>query len=76
MASLADLVAYIKKAIPRNMALTGKFQVATTSPFTVYIDGSATAIPARKVVGLSYTVGTTGDYVRIQGKSPTCYPTV
>jgi hypothetical protein len=77
MPSLSDLVATIDRRIALGLAKrSGKFEVATTSPFEVYLDGSATAVPARKVAGLTYSVGTTGDYLLRQGQTPLCIPTV
>lgn len=55
--------------------LIGTFEVATTVPFTVYIDGSNTAVDAWSVPGLSYSVGTTGMYLLRQGQLPLCIPT-
>jgi hypothetical protein len=53
----------------------GRFEVASTSPFEVYIDGGIDAIDADAIDGLSYSVGGTGTYLLIQGQRPLCIPT-
>lgn len=72
-----EFAAAINRAIAQAIdQLTGTFTVATTTPdFTVYMDGSAEAVPGRKITGATYSVGTTGEYFRRQGKPPICLPT-
>lgn len=55
--------------------MVGVFEVATTVPFEVYMNGSNDAVPASSVPGLSYSVGTTGMYLLRQGQLPLCIPT-
>lgn len=62
-----------KRAVAKS---TGTFTVVTVSPFTVTLDGSITAVPARKVAGLSYTAGQSGKYTLRQGQKPVCTPTI
>lgn len=74
---LTDLLNDRTKRQTRTVAKTnGRFTVATTSPFTVYLDGSTTAVAAKKVAGLTYSVGTTGMYLLRQGQQPVCIPLV
>lgn len=77
MPSLADAFRDESEKQGRALGKTfGKFEVAATSPFTVYMDGSTEAMPALKVSGASYSVGTTGIYLLIrQGQKPVCIPT-
>jgi hypothetical protein len=77
MPSLADVLTERLAKLERLFAKSaGSFEVATVTPdFTVYLDGSTTAVPAKKVVGLTYIVGTTGDYTLKQGRQPVCTPT-
>lgn len=63
------------KAARQVEKLFGRFKVATLTPkFTVYMDGYATPVEAEYVPGLTYTVGTTGKYIHIQGDLPLCLP--
>lgn len=76
MASLADAFDNADERHGRQVDKTmGRFKVATTTPFTVYMDGSAVAYAALKVAGLSYSIGTTGMYLLRQGQLPVCIPT-
>jgi hypothetical protein len=62
-----------KQALDRQQ---GTFKVADTDPFEVYLDGDETEnVPALKIAGLSYSVGTTGIYLLRQGQLPVCWPT-
>lgn len=70
MPSFADVLTKDKPPIS-----SGKFEVAVTSPFQVYLDGGATAVDGVAVDGLSYSVGTTGQYFLIEGQRPLCVPT-
>lgn len=76
MATLAETVTKLARRFDQRIdSLGGSFEVATTSPFTVYLNGQTTAVPALKVAGLSYSVGTTGIYQLRQGQKPVCWPT-
>lgn len=77
MPSLADAFSPQRERLDeQRVRTTGAFEVATTSPFEVYLDGVQVAIPAVKVAGLSYSVGTKGRYFLDQGQQPLCLPTV
>lgn len=62
--------------------LLGSFTVIDDSPFTVQLDGAVDddgdpfAVPGLKIVGPTYSIGTTGIYLLIQGQLPVCIPTV
>jgi hypothetical protein len=71
MPTLADVL----KASPQTLT-AGKFEVATTSPFEVYIDGGTVAHPANAIGSITYSVGDTGLYLLIQGQQPWCLPGV
>lgn len=71
MPTLADVIGGPKP----DPYKVGAFEVAVVSPFTVYLDGSTTAVPGWTVAGLSYSVGTTGMYLLRQGQLPLCIPT-
>lgn len=76
MTVAGDADKYRKERDARSVSkVFGRFKVATTTPFEVYLNGTATAVPALKVDGLTYSVGTTGLYVHIQGQQPVCLPT-
>jgi hypothetical protein len=76
MPSLGDLTGDERDRNARAIAKSqGRFEVATTTPFEVYLDGSTTAVEGWKVVGLTYIVGTTGMYWLRQGQKPLCIPT-
>jgi hypothetical protein len=77
MPSLADVLSGKLDALRRRLdRSTGVFEVVTTSPFTVYLNGDTTTpVPALKVAGLSYSVGTKGRYFIDQGQQPLCLPT-
>lgn len=78
MPSMADVLKRKVDALVRRIdESTGVFEVATTSPFTVYLNGDETTpVPARAVPGLTYSVGTTGEYLLTrQGQQPLCVPT-
>lgn len=66
--------AQARRNAQRVAKTAGRFEVATISPFTVYLDGSTKAVPANKLLGLSYSVGTTGEYTLRQGNIPLCFP--
>lgn len=76
MASLADAFDNADERHGRQVDKTiGRFEVATVTPtFTVYMDGAAEACAAQYVPGLTYIVGTTGQYVHRQGLQPLCIP--
>lgn len=75
MPSLADAFDDESENQRRALAnLTGTFKVATTAPFTVYINGGTDPMPAHKLVGASYSVGTTGVYLLV-GIDLVCLPT-
>lgn len=75
MPSLADvLIPMIEQLRQRMDRSSGSFEVATTTPdFTVYLNGSATAVPARPVQGSTFTVGDRGDFIHRQGQTPLCF---
>jgi hypothetical protein len=76
MPSLADFAEENNRRNDRRVSKrSGTYQVATTSPFTVYMDGGATAVPALMVAGLSYSVDDVGVYMLRQGQKPLCIPT-
>lgn len=76
MPSLADVSrGQAERAQKQLVRSTGAFEVATTSPFEVYLDGVEVAMPALNVPGLSYSVGTKGRYFLDQGQLPLCIPT-
>ncbi len=77
MPSLADVLAGKLDSLKRRMDhQTGVFEVVTTSPFEVYLNGDeSTAIPALALDGLTYTIGMTGRYFLDQGQQPLCLPT-
>jgi hypothetical protein len=77
MPSMDDAIrGHIERLLAQMQRSTGVFEVATTSPdFTVYLDGGDLAVPAEKVAGLSYSVGTKGRYLLDQGQQPFCWPT-
>lgn len=76
MPSLADAFGeFNKRQDNKRNRSTGAFEVVTTSPFEVYLDGGTVAVPALKVAGLSYSVGTKGRYFLDQGQQPLCLPT-
>lgn len=75
MGSLADAFGDESDRFRRELAaLTGTFKVATTAPFTVYLNGGSEAMPGHKLTGASYSVGTTGHYLRV-GVNVICFPT-
>jgi hypothetical protein len=76
MVSLADVTAEARRRSSREVSKrSGSYIVATTSPFTVYLDGGSTAVPALMIAGLSYSVDDTGIYLHRQGQKPLCIPT-
>lgn len=76
MPSRADVAKVRAEKQARSQAKSaGRFKVATTSPFTVYLDGGSTAVPGLPINGLSYSVGTKGHYSLMQGQLPLCFPT-
>lgn len=77
MPTMADVLSKKLEALIRRIdKSTGIFEVVTTSPFTVYLNGdTTTAVPALKATGLSYSVGTKGRYFLDQGQRPLCLPT-
>lgn len=77
MPTLADFNDEQNQFVDRALLkFTGTFTVATTSPFTVYLDGGTDGVPAQMVAGLSYSIGTTGTYLLRQGQKPLCVPTI
>lgn len=77
MPTLAEVAKSMANRAERSVgSLIGTYTVATTSPFEVYLNGSATAVPAYKVDGLSYTVGASGFFIKKPGgQKPLCIPT-
>lgn len=77
MPSLAEASVSLTERILRILRSTiGTFTVVTVSPFEVYLNGSSTAVPAFMVDGLSYSVGTTGFFIKKPGgQKPLCIPT-
>lgn len=77
MPGLPELVKVIRAEIANAISKTsGQFVVATVTPdFTVYLDGSANAVPGAKHADSTYSVGTTGMYLHRQGQKPLCFPT-
>lgn len=79
MGSMATMLSRKLDALARRLDKSqGVFVVATTSPFTVLLDGEtdpAFAVPGVKHVGSTYSVGTKGRYFLDQGLQPLCLPT-
>lgn len=76
MPSLADVVTgIVERMLQQQTRSTGVFEVVTTSPFTVYLDGGDVAVPAIKHADSTYSVGTKGRYFLDQGQLPLCLPT-
>lgn len=72
MPSLPDVLG---KNNPPPPFTIGRFTVADTSPFQVYVDGGTVAVDADALNGITYAVGDTGYYLLIQGLRPFCLPT-
>lgn len=69
-----DAAAFSRQRVNERIEKTmGAFKVATITPtFTVYLDGSTTAVPALKLVGQTFAVDDTGIYWLRQGQLPVC----
>lgn len=61
--------------MPNRPVQLVSIKCATTSPFTVYVNGGATAVPARKISGHTFSVNDVGSALWQPPAAPICFKT-